>query len=340
MMKQSIKIGIIQVGAVHLDIKKSMEKAVSLMENAVEKGAELLVFGETWLSGYPAWLDHCPEIALWDHEPTKEVFSKMYQNSVIVPGKETRILCDFAQTHHIVICIGVNEIVKAGPGNGTIYNALLTIDTNGEIVNHHRKLMPTYTEKILYGTGDGHGLKAADTDLGRIGGLICWEHWMPLARQALHNSGEYIHIAVWPWVHDMHQIASRHYAFEGRCFVVAIGQIMRVKDFPIELQLPEQLENRHDELILKGGSCIIAPNGKYVLEPQGDQEGVIVQEVTDLERIYKERITLDTSGHYNRPDVFSFNINTERKPRGAWPLYTAQTGGMGFDSFPGEGAAP
>ena len=143
MMKQAIKIGIIQTSAVHLDIKKSMEKAVSLMEQAVEKGAELLVFGETWLSGYPAWLDHCPQVAVWDHEPTKEVFLKMYQNSVIVPGKETKIFCDFAQTHNVVICIGVNEIVPSGPGNGTIYNTLLTIDTNGEIVNHHRKLMPT-----------------------------------------------------------------------------------------------------------------------------------------------------------------------------------------------------
>lgn len=313
MMKQSIKVGIIQAGAVYLDIQKSMDKALGLMEAAVEQGAELLVCGETWFSGYPAWLDHCPETALWDHEPTKEVFAKMYQNSVMVPGKETKILCDFARTYNVVIVTGVNEIVPAGPGNGTIYNTLLTINANGEIVNHHRKLMPTYTEKMLYGTGDGHGLKAAETHLGRIGGLICWEHWMPLTRQALHNSGEHFHIAVWPWIHDMNQIANRHYAFEGRCFVIAVGQIMRAKDFPKELKLPKHLENKPDELILKGGSCIIAPNGRYVLEPQFDKEGVIVREITHLERIYKERMTLDTSGHYHRPDIFNFNINTERK---------------------------
>jgi predicted amidohydrolase len=213
----------------------------------------------------------------------------------------------------MVICIGVNEIVKTGIGNGTIYNSLLFIDANGSIVNHHRKLMPTFTEKLLYGIGDGHGLKASETHLGRIGGLICWEHWMPLTRQAMHNSGEHIHIAVWPWVHDIHQLASRHYAFEGRCFVVAVGQIMRVKDFPGELKLHDHLKNEPGELILKGGSCIIAPDGSYVLGPQIGDEGIIIHEITDLERIYKERMTLDTSGHYNRNDIFNFGINNERK---------------------------
>jgi nitrilase len=313
MMKNSIKIGIIQSSAVHLDIEQSMKKAIRLMEQAVEKSSELIVFGETWLTGYPVWLDHCPDVAGWDNESTKEVFAKMYRNSVIVPGKETEIFCDFARTHHIVICIGVNEIIPSGPGNGTIYNSFLIIDTNGVIANHHRKLMPTYTEKLIYGTGDGHGLKAVNTELGRIGGLICWEHWMPLARQAMHNSGEHIHIALWPRVHEMHQIASRHYAFEARCFVVAVGQFMCVKDFPTQLKLPENLENKPEHPVLNGGSCIIAPNGKYVMEPRVDQDGIILQEITDLEQIYKERMTLDTSGHYNRPDVFNFNLNAQRK---------------------------
>jgi nitrilase len=311
-IKSSLKVGIIQASAVYLDLEKSMAKAVGLMEKAVEKGAELVVLGETWLSGYPAWLDHCPEVAFWNHEPSKAVFAKMIKNSVTVPGAETAVFCDFARTHNIVIVIGVNETVHAGPGNGTIYNTLLTIAANGEIVNHHRKLMPTYTEKLLYGTGDGHGLKVSETHLGRVGGLICWEHWMPLARQALHNSGEHLHVALWPWVHEMHQIASRHYAFEGRCFVIAVGQIMRVKDFPGELKLPPHLEHKPGELILKGGSCIIAPDGTYILEPQLETEEIIIQEITGLERIYKERMTLDTSGHYHRPDIFTFDVNMKR----------------------------
>jgi len=312
-MKKSIKIGIVQSGPEYLDIQKSMDKAISLIEEAVGKGAELVVFGETWLSGYPAWLDHCPEAALWNHEPTKEVFANMYQNSIVVPGKETKVFCDLARTHHIVICMGVNEIVETGIGNGTIYNSLVFFDANGKIVNHHRKLMPTFTEKMVYGIGDAHGLKASETHLGRIGGLICWEHWMPLTRQAMHNSGEHIHIAVWPWVHEMHQITSRHYAFEGRCFVVAVGQIMRVKQFPGELKLPEHLKDKPEELVLKGGSCIVAPDGKYILEPQFDKEGVFIKEITDVEQIFKERMTLDTSGHYSRLDIFNFSFNSERK---------------------------
>lgn len=311
-MKKSVKIGIIQSGPEYLDLPKSMDKAVGLVEEATAKGAELVVFGETWLSGYPAWLDHCPDVALWNHEPTKDIFAKMHRNSIAVPGEETDVFCDLARTHHIVIVIGINEIVKEGIGNGTIYNSLLVIDAEGRIVNHHRKLMPTYTEKLLYGIGDGQGLKASDTHLGRVGGLICWEHWMPLTRQAMHNSGELIHIAVWPWVHEMHQVACRHYAFEGRCFVVGVGQIMRVKEFPKELKLPGHFEDKPGEMILKGGSCIVGPDGGYVLGPQIGNEGVFVQEIGNLDQIYKERMTLDTSGHYNRNDIFDFSINTKR----------------------------
>jgi nitrilase len=312
-VKKSVKIGIVQSGPEYLDLEKSMEKAVALVEEAAGKGAELVVFGESWFTGYPAWLDFCPEVALWDHGPTKDAFVHMYKNSVEIPGKEITVLCDLARTHEIVIVMGVNEIIKAGIGNGTIYNSLLIINEDGKIANHHRKLMPTFTEKLVYGMGDGNGLKACETRLGRIGGLICWEHWMPLARQAMHNSGEHIHIAVWPWVHDIHQLASRHYAFEARCFVVAVGQVMRVRDIPAGLQLPDDLKGKPGELILKGGSCIVAPDGSYVLGPQVLNEGVFVQEISDMDRVYRERMTLDTSGHYNRNDVFDFQVNFQKR---------------------------
>lgn len=313
MKKDSIKIAIVQVGPVYMDVEKSLDKAADLLEEAANKGADLVVFGESWFTGYPAWLDTCPEAALWNHEPSKKAFAKMYGNSITVPGKETDTLCHLARTHGVVISMGVNEIVKTGMGNGTIYNSLIFIDDKGQIINHHRKLMPTFTEKLVYGTGDGHGLKAFDTHFGRLGGLICWEHWMPLTRQAMHNSGEHIHVAVWPWVHDIHQLASRHYAFESRTFVIAAGQIMRVKDFPEGLKLPDELKGKPDELVLKGGSCIIAPDGSFALPPQVNNEGVIVHELTGLDRVFKERMTLDASGHYNRSDVFDFDVNMERK---------------------------
>lgn len=310
-MKPIQKIAIVQEGPIYLDLKQSMEKMADIINDAAAEQTDLIVFGETWLTGYPAWLDHCNGYAVWDHEPAKAVFSRMYQNSISVPGPETEILCQLAKEHKMVIVTGLNEVVKQGPGNRTIFNSMIIINESGEIANHRRKLMPTYTEKLLYGLGDKPGLHAVDTALGRIGGLICWEHWMPLARQAMHNSGEHIHIALWPRVHEMLQIASRAYAFEGRCYVIAVGQIMYGRDFPQELELPEHITNHPGGVILNGGSSIIGPDGQYLLEPQYDLDGTFYCEMDDMERVIRESMTLDVSGHYQRPDIFDFRLKSD-----------------------------
>ena len=311
-MKNSVRIGIVQSAPSYLNVEESMRKVEKLLREASEKGAQLVTFGETWFTGYPAWIDYCDEYAKWDFKPTKEVFAKTYENSLDVKGKEVATIGQWAKELGLVIVMGINEKVTSGPGNGTIYNSLLTWNEHGELVNHHRKLMPTYTERLIYGHGDGHGLKAVETQVGRIGGLICWEHWMPLTRQTMHNSGEHIHVAVWPKVHEMLQIATRSYAFEGRCFAVGVGQIMRVKDIPAELTLPLELQNKPDHMLLNGGSCIVGPDGHYVMEPIWDKEGVFVQEV-NLTRCYEERMALDVTGHYQRNDVFELKTNTKRQ---------------------------
>ena len=302
-----LRIGIVQEGPVCLNLKHSLEKALIIMEEAAREGVRLLVFGESWLSGYPAWLDHCPEVALWDHEPVKAVFARMWENGVAVPGPVTRRLCEAAARHGLYVVMGLNEIVPDGPGPGTIYNSFVVIDAEGKLINHHRKLMPTFTEKMVYGLGDARGLRTLSTPFGRLGGLICWEHWMPLSRQALHTQAELIHVALWPWVHEMHQVASRHYAFEGRCFVIAAGQIMRAWELPPELELPDHLRKHTQMQVLRGGSCVVAPNGHYLLPPQWEREGLIVAEIEDLQQPLRERLTLDVSGHYHRPDIFEFD---------------------------------
>ena len=310
-MKQKVNIGIVQSAPVYLDIKKSLEKVEALLTEASTKGAELVCFGESWFTGYPAWIDYCDEYAKWDFKPTKEIFAKTYATSLDVTGPEVAQIGKWAKELGLVVVMGINEKVTSGPGNGTIYNSLLTWNERGELANHHRKLMPTHTERLLYGQGDGAGLKAVDTAVGRVGGLICWEHWMPLTRQTMHNSGEHIHIAVWPKVHEMLQIATRSYAFEGRCFAVGVGQIMRVKDIPTELTLPDALKDKPEQMLLNGGSCIVGPDGQYVMEPLWDQEGVFTAEV-DLNRCYEEKMSLDVTGHYQRNDVFQLDVNHRR----------------------------
>ena len=308
-----LSIAIIQHKPVHLNIEKSLAKSVTLIKEAAGKGANLIVFGESWLSGYPAWIDHCPEIALWNNETTKEVFTQMHQNSVDVQGNVMKTLCALASELKVFLCIGFNEKITAGVGSGTIYNSFVIINDEGDIVNHHRKLIPTFNEKLLYGNGDAAGLKTTGTKWGMMGGLICWEHWMPLSRQTLHNENEIIHIALWPTVHEMHQVASRHYAFEGRCFVIAAGQMMQAKDIPSALSIPEQLKNAPEKYILNGGSCVIGPDGSYILPPQFEKEEILYCTIDDFDKVLKEKLTMDTSGHYNRWDIFDFTVNKKRK---------------------------
>ncbi|NOX38359.1 MAG: carbon-nitrogen hydrolase family protein [Calditrichaeota bacterium] len=309
-MAKTIRVAIVQARPVYYQLEKSLSLALERIESAAQNGARLVVFGETWLPGYPAWLDHCPGAALWNHPPTKAVYARLRENSVAVPGKETRLLAQAAADLRVVLVMGINEQVEKGPGNNTLYNSILIFDADGRLINHHRKLMPTYTEKLIWGLGDARGLRAVDSAVGRIGGLICWEHWMPLSRQKLHLDGEAIHVALWPTVHDMHQIASRHYAFEGRCFVLAAGSILRASDLPAELELTDAFKRHPDALVLRGGSAIIAPDGSYLMGPMYDRETIMMADL-DLDERYREGLTLDVSGHYHRPDIFQFSVNTD-----------------------------
>lgn len=311
-MQENLRVAVIQHGPVYLDKAKSLDKAITLLQEAVKEGARLVVFGETWLSGYPAWLDHCPDAGRWNHEPVKEVFAQTYQNAVSVDGPEIATLCAQAGELGVALMMGINEVVPGGLPQGTIFNSLIIINEEGELVNQHRKLMPTYTEKLVYGHGDGAGLRSVETRFGRLGGLICWEHWMPHARMAMHQQSEQVHVALWPTVHEMHQINCRQYAFEGRCFVIGAGQIMRAKELPSQLETPAHFAGKPEELVLKGGSCVIGPDGHYIAGPLFDEETILYADL-DLSHPIRERMNLDVTGHYNRPDVFRFEVNRERQ---------------------------
>lgn len=307
----NIRVALIQARPVYYDLDRCVAKAVALIAEAAGQGAKLAAFGETFFPGYPAWLDYAIDYARWDHAPTKQVYARLAANSIAIDSPQMQQLQDCAAQHDIVLVLGFNEKATRGRGNRSLYNSMVIINADGAIVNHHRKLRPTFTEQLIWAQGDGAGLQAVDTAAGRVGGLICWEHWMPHARQALHISGESMHIALWPAVKESHQIASRHYAFEGRTFVLAVGSIMSPADFPPELELTADLREQPNALLLKGGSAVIAPDGAYIVEPVYDLETILYADL-DLTRITQEQMTLDVSGGYARDDIFRFEVNRRR----------------------------
>lgn len=314
MNKGTITVAVVQAEG-QFQLEPALEQTVAMIGEAAGGGAEIVVFPETWLPGYPAWVDSCRDAALWDHPPVKAVFARTAENSVSVPGPALDVLGEAAREADVTVVIGVSERVDQGPGRGTLYNSLLTIGRDGKLLNHHRKLMPTYTERLIWGAGDSAGLRAVDVPGVRLGGLICWEHWMPLARQALHESGEDVHVAVWPTVHEMHQVASRHYAFEGRCFVLASGALMRAAALPPELELADERITSPEQWVLRGGSAIIGPDGRYVVAPIFDEPRLILAEL-DLRRNREESMTLDVTGHYHRPELFDFDVRSGNRYAG------------------------
>jgi len=301
-------VALVQAEPVFADLSSSLDKALSAVEDAAAEGAQLIAFGESWLAGYPFWVD-LPRASAWDDPDVKAAFAELRAQSPTIDGPEVGRLCELAKARGVAVTIGMHERVDSGPGNGTLYNALVTIDATGAIVVHHRKLVPTHGERLVWGPGDGQGLHSADTVAGRVGGLICWEHWMPLARQAMHDSGEQIHVAQWPTVHEKHAMASRHYALEGRCFVLAVGSLLRWAALPATLR-PDGVDPQ--AFAVRGGSCIAAPDGTWVVQPVYEAEKTILAEL-DLASIDRESMALDVSGHYSRPDVLRLQVVRERR---------------------------
>ena len=289
------------------NLEEGLDRTRTLTREAAAQNAELIVFPETWLPGYPVWLDVCRDVALWDHAPVKAVHARMAANAVAVPGPAADALGTIARDARLTLVVGVVERVDVGPGRGTLYNAALTFGPDGALLNHHRKLVPTYTERMVWGPGDADGLRAVDTPVGRVGALVCWEHWMPLARQALHESGEDLHVALWPTAHELLQVASRSYAFEGRCYVLVAGSLLRASALPPELEPHPERVTHPDQWVMRGGSAIVGPDGRYVVEPVYDEPRLIVADL-DLERLHGERMSLDVTGHYHRPDLLRLDV--------------------------------
>jgi len=307
------KIAIAQVAPVFLNKAACVEKAVAVIAEAARHGAELVVFPETWIATYPLWSGGA---AGWDDPDAKEAFALLHANSVDVPGPEVDTLVRSARENEVIVVMGVNER-NAEASRGTLFNTLLTIDPDKGLLGRHRKLMPTHAERLFWGLGDGSDIRVHETSIGRLGSAICWEHWMPLNRFALHSLGEQVHVAVFPDVNPIHQLAVRSYAFEGRTFVIAAGTYMGLESVPAAFPLRHVLGEEDPKVLLAGGSAVAAPDGEWVVEPVLGYEEIIYADI-DLARISREQFVLDVAGHYNRPDVFQLRVFSNPKPAVCW----------------------
>lgn len=305
-----IKVALAQISPVWLNRQASTEKVMQAISESADKGAELVTFGECLLPGYPFWLELTGG-AVFNSPKQKKMQAHYLHQAVNIERGDLIPICKLAAQRKISVVLGIAERASDRGGH-TIYCSLLTINSQGEIINVHRKLMPTYEERLAWGPGDGYGLRTFPLKDFTLGSLNCWENWMPLARAALYAQGEDLHVASWPGGEHNTGDITRFIAKESRSFVISVSGLMRKQDFPSDTPLlAEILENANDTLA-NGASCIAAPDGTWVLAPQINTEGVFTAEL-DHTRVLEERQNFDPVGHYSRPDVTQLYVNRERQ---------------------------
>jgi len=305
-----MRIALCQIAPVFLDRAATVKKAVAALHEAAAQQAQLAVFGEVFLPGYPIWLGKTGG-ANFDDPQQKAWHARYLREAVDIEAGELAPIQEEARALNMAVVIGVAERPMSRGGQ-SLYCSCVTIGPDGEIWSVHRKLMPTYEERLAWGTGDGHGLQVHDLHGFRLGSLNCWENWMPLARHALQAQGENVHVAIWPGRVVNTQDITRYMAREGRSYVVSVSAPLRAQDLPSDLPDRAALIDPNVQWIHDGGSCIAAPNGEWLVPPIGEAEGVTVSDI-DLDFVRGERQNFDPTGHYSRPDVLQLRINRERQ---------------------------
>jgi nitrilase len=301
------RVAVVQHPPVTLHRQKTLERGVRLLEEAAAAGARLVSFPETCLPGYPEWL--------WrlrpgnDYELTGEIHGRLIENAVDLKAGDLKPLQAAARRLKLTVSVGIHE--RDGEfSRGTLYNTVVLIGPDGQVLNRHRKLMPTNPERMVWGTGDASGLKVVETPMGRVGSLICWENYMPLARFALYAQGCEIYVAP-TWDEGSTWLATmQHIAAEGRCWVLGNGCAMRGKDIPRDFPKRAALFPDLEAWYNPGDSVIVGPGGRVVAGPMHEQHGILYAEC-DPARASAAKRTLDVAGHYGRPDIFKLEVNRE-----------------------------
>ena len=313
------RVAVVQAGAVPFDEGGSVEKASRLIAEAAGQGAKLAVFPEAFISGYPKGLDFGARVGMRFPEG-RDWFRRYWESAVDIPGPATEILGGVARDCGVFVVIGVIE--REG---GTLYCTALFFASDGTLMAKHRKLMPTAMERLIWGFGDGSTLLVFDTPLGRIGGVICWENYMPLLRMAMYAKGVQLYCAPTADDRDTWLPSMQHIAVEGRCFVLACCQYIKRGAFPDDYPA---IQGDDPELVLmRGGSCIVNPFGQVLAGPDFNGECILTAEV-DLGEVARGKYDLDVVGHYARPDVFRLYVNERPTPPVVW--------GAGPRQDPGE----
>lgn len=311
----NLKIGMAQIAPVCLDKAKTLDKIKEMIAQAAKASCELLVFGEGLLPGYPFWLS-LSDGAAFNSQIQKEIHAHYMRNAVQIEAGDLDDLCRLAKQHKLAIYLGIIERPQDRGGH-SLYCSLVYIDAMGQLQSVHRKLRPTYEERLAWSAGDGHGLRVHPLKSFTVGGLNCWENWMPLARTALYAQGENLHIAVWPGAERNTHDITPFIAKESRSFVVSVSSLMRKEDFAEDTPHLDKILANAPDVLADGGSCIAGPDGEWVVAPVVGKEGLIVATI-DYNRVLEERQNFDNVGHYSRPDVTRLQVNRERQTIVEW----------------------
>jgi nitrilase len=313
-----VKAAVVQASPILFDREATVEKALRLIAEAGSQGARLILFPEAFIPAYPRGLSF--GIVVGSRSPAgRRTWERYWANAVEVPGEATQALGNAALQANAYLAVGVIER-DAQFSRGTLYCTLLYFGPDGRLLGKHRKLKPTAGERLIWGEGDGSTLTAISTELGRIGGLICWENYMPLARMAMYGKGVELYLAPTADPRDTWQATLRHIACEGRCFVLGCNQFVTKAMYPADLEGVEELTGQ-PEILCRGGSAIISPMGEVLAGPLYDREGILLADL-DLGLIARSKLDFDVVGHYARPDVFQLRVDERPK----FPVGPYETG--------------
>jgi len=303
-------VGLAQIAPVWLDREKTLEKILTYVHDAATQDCQLVTFGEALLPGYPFWVERSNG-AEFNSPVQKEIHAHYLDQAVQIEAGHLDRVCEAAAQHDLAVMLGVIER-PLDRGGHSVYASLVYIDSEGVVQSVHRKLMPTYEERLTWAPGDGHGLRTHPLAKFTVGGLNCWENWIPLARAALYGQGEDLHVAVWPGNVRNTQDLTRFIALEARSYVISVSGFMRKSDMPEETPQRSAISGKESDVFANGGSCIAAPDGSWVVEPVADEETLIVATL-DHQRVREERQNFDPAGHYARPDVLNLSVNQRRQ---------------------------